>query len=67
MGRKKRRKSLAVRKLARRLPVVFSCPHCGRGSFSVRLERRSAELAVALGTCGECGFCASLEVPAIFK
>jgi len=67
MGRRKKRKQIQ-KKVVRRIPKIFLCPHCSRQTLSINIKRSlGEEYAVAHAICGECGLCAKFLVSPIMQ
>lgn len=61
-GRKRRRKIL--KRPPKRIPKVFSCPHCDTRSVTVELDRKRG---VAIVQCGNCGLKVEIKIPEVFE
>lgn len=57
MGRRKRRK--VVKKVIRKIPKIFICPHCGKQSVFVNLSKIKE---IALVKCTECNLSAEVTL-----
>ncbi|MGC9187303.1 MAG: hypothetical protein ACP5GN_06435 [Fervidicoccaceae archaeon] len=67
MGRRKK-KRVQPKRIVRKIPKVFMCPHCSKQSLRVSVKSKpSDEHAVAEAVCGECGFCARFKVPKLYQ
>lgn len=49
MGRRKTRK--VIRRMPKRIPRVFRCPHCGEPSIIVEMDRAGMQAEVKCGRC----------------
>jgi len=67
LGRRKK-KRIQPKRIARKIPKVFLCPHCSKQSLRVTVSSKPGdEQASAEAVCGECGFCARFRVPKLFQ
>jgi len=67
MGRRRKRK-LKARRPKRTLPRVFQCPHCGKTTLTIQLNRTEGEGEnIAIVRCGSCGLYYEMKAPAIFQ
>ncbi|HIQ03821.1 MAG TPA: hypothetical protein EYH40_05335 [Desulfurococcales archaeon] len=63
MGRR-RKKYKKIVKRVRKIPSIFQCPHCGRISLTVEINK---ERTKAIIQCGSCGLQSELEIAPIFQ
>lgn len=63
MGRR-RKKYKKIVKRVRKIPSIFQCPHCGRISLTVEINKDRTKAVIQ---CGSCGLQSELEVTPIFQ
>jgi transcription elongation factor Elf1 len=49
MGRRRRK---VVKRVAKRIPTLFTCPSCGNKSIKINLDKGHNEAIVRCGNCG---------------
>lgn len=67
MGRRRKRRK-PLKRVVRKIPTIFICPHCSRQSLKITIKRSmGSEEAIAEAVCGECGLCAKFKIPSIMQ
>ncbi|WXG45770.1 MAG: hypothetical protein WED05_03665 [Candidatus Atabeyarchaeum deiterrae] len=49
MGRRRRK---VIKRIPRRVPVLFTCPSCGNKSVKIMIDKSHHEASVRCGNCG---------------
>ena len=60
---KRRKKYKKVVKRVRKIPSIFQCPHCGKISLTVEINKDRTKATIQ---CGNCGLQYELDIPPIF-
>ena len=61
---KRRKKYKKVIKRVRKIPSIFQCPHCGKISLTVEINKDKTKATIQ---CGNCGLQYELDIPPIFQ
>jgi len=63
MGKRRKKYKKVIRRV-RKIPSIFQCPHCGKISLTVEINKDRTRAVVQ---CGSCGLQSELEIPSIFQ
>ncbi len=58
MGRRRKTRKKILLRPPKKLPKIFTCPHCGATLVNVKIDKKAGKVVV---TCGGCGLTAELN------